>query len=433
MRSKRRVELIALVVLAGALTAFVCAVPVIGQGPVTNPKLPIKSLSFQHADIRSVVNHLADYGQVNIVVSPTVDASVSLALKDVSWEQALDILTKTYNLTAVNEEGYIRILHTEEWLQESKSLQQHHAEQNTLVPLQSKIVNVNYASANDLVIPLKSLLTGRGSVQVEVRTNSLIIQDIPENLARVESFVKELDRETAQIKISAQLVEVSSEALEEIGVNWDLHGTKKERDGDTYEHETRLLGANDVADPIADFTFGTVQDAWEFQAKVAALITDGQGKIIAHPEIVTVDNKEARIQMGQRIPVKQYDGSGNVVIKYEEVGTILKVTPHITAENRILMQLKPERSTYAFDPNGIIINTNNAETNVVVNNGQTAIIGGLTTQDFIESESGIPVLKDVPVLGYLFKYKKNKVENRDLIIFVTPTVVENSLASNSKP
>jgi type IV pilus assembly protein PilQ len=137
-----------------------------------------------------------------------------------------------------------------------------------------------------------------------------------------------------------------------------------------------------------------------------------------------VDNNEARIQLGQKIPIKQFDESGNVVIEFTEVGTILRVTPHITAENKILLHLYPERSTYQFDPNGVIINTSNAETKVVVNNGQTVVIGGLTTQDVVESHVGVPILKDIPLLGYLFSFKQKKISDRDLVIFVTPTVVD---------
>lgn len=412
-----------------ALLLLVNTTSVVSQSAVTNPNKPIETLNFQNAEVTSVLNFLADYGQVNIVTAPQVEGTVTLSLKDVTWKQALDILMKTYGLTAVHEEGYIRVLPTDQWMQESKSLQQHASETNSLVPLESKIINVDNASVEDLVTPVKSLLTQRGEVEIDKRTNSLIVQDIPESLAKVETFVKELDRETAQIKISTQLVEVSSNALEEIGVNWDLTTEKLKEDGTEYRTQSRLLAADEVVDGIADFTFGTVQDGWTLENKIAALLSDGRGKILAHPEITTVDNKEARIQMGQKIPIKQYDGSGNVVITYEEVGTILKVTPHITSENRILMHLEPERSTYEFDPNGLIINTNNAETNVVVDNDQTVVIGGLTTQDLIETENGIPVLKDIPILGYLFKHKKKKVENRDLIIFVTPTIVENSLAS----
>ena len=126
---------------------------------------------------------------------------------------------------------------------------------------------------------------------------------------------------------------------------------------------------------------------------------------------------------------KQFDEAGNVVIEFEEVGTILRVIPHITAENRILLKLKPERSSYTYDANGVIINTNNAETNVVVENGQTAVIGGLTTQVENKSHSGIPILKDIPLLGYLFRYTRTEVSNRDLVIFVTPTIVTDQMHS----
>jgi type IV pilus assembly protein PilQ len=184
-----------------------------------------------------------------------------------------------------------------------------------------------------------------------------------------------------------------------------------------------------VTDPAGNFLFSTVQDGWNLEASISALVADGKGKIVAHPEVTTVDNKEARIQMGQKIPIKQFDQAGNVVITFYEVGTLLRVTPHITSENRILMTLAPERSTYEFDPNGVIINTSNAETNVVVENGQTAVIGGLTTQDVTTSKTGIPILKNIPGLSYLFSYSQKKVENRDLVIFVTPVIVDNNLAS----
>ncbi len=422
-----------ILVLVAALLLVFSDTPVLqSQNTVPNPNKPIKTLNFQNAEVRSVLNFLAEYGEVNIVASPTVEGNVSVSLKDVTWQQALDILTKTYGLTAVEESGYIRVLPTREWMEESAAIQQHAAEQRTLVELQNRIIPVDNASAKDLVTPVQSLLTDRGHIEVDERTNSLIIQDTPSNIQAVEEFVVKLDKETAQIKISAQLVEVSSNALHDIGVDWALTGEKIESDGDSYDHETAVRGASQVVDPIADFTFGTIQDGWDLKSKIAALISDGMGKIIAHPEITTVDNKLARIQMGQKIPVKQFDASGNVVITYEEVGTILRVTPHITSENRILMHLMPERSTYEFDPNGLIINTNNAETNVVVENGQTVVIGGLTTQDLIETESGVPVLKDIPVLGYLFKHIRKRVENRDLMIFVTPTIVNSDLASSGQ-
>ncbi len=421
-------------ILAGiALTLLIMQVSVFAQG---NPNKPIESLNFQNADIRSVLNFLAEYGDVNIVSSPTVEGAVNISLKNITWKLALDIIMKTYGLTAVQEEGYIRVVPTESYLEETSMVEKHRSEQAKIVALETEIIHVDNASAQDLVDPIQSILTDRGKVEVDKRSNSIIINEIPENIPLVQQFVKELDKETSQIKISAQIVEVSSTALEEIGVDWTLNGSKEVRKSSgysaDYDHTTSVSGAESadrMSDVAAEFTFSTVQPGWDLTATIQALVSDGNGKIVAHPEITTVDNKEAKIQSGQKIPIKTFDPSGNVVITFEEVGTILRVTPHITSENRILMHLLPERSFYEYDPNGVIINSKNAETNVVVENGQTVVIGGLTTQDVIESHVGVPVLKDIPVVGYLFGYKKKKVENRDLIIFVTPTIVGRDLAA----
>jgi len=275
---------------------------------------------------------------------------------------------------------------------------------------------------------VRSLLSERGKVDADEHTNSLILQEVPDNLPHVVKFIQELDKPARQIRISAQLLEIYNNDNFELGVNWMVHGTTNQN-GRIID-QTGTSNANRVADPLAqyDLTVDALAQGWTIEAAVASILSEGNGKIIAHPEITTIENKEARIQMGQKVPIKQFDESGNVVIKFEEVGTILKVTPTITADNQILMHLMPERSTLEPDPSGIIINTNNAETNVVVNNGQTAVIGGLTTQDEVESVSGVPILKDIPLLGVLFRYTQKSTENRDLVIFVTPTVVENDLA-----
>jgi type IV pilus assembly protein PilQ len=246
-------------------------------------------------------------------------------------------------------------------------------------------------------------------------------------------MIDSLDIETDQIKISAQLLEVESKALEELGIDWTfLTSSQTGTANYPITHDIQMdQTANRVSDPFGTFTYSTLQTDFTLEGKISALMRDNKARIVAHPEITTVDNKEAVIQMGQKIPVKQFDPSGNVVITFVEVGTILKVTPHITSENRILMKLKPERSSYQFDPNGVIINTNNAETNVVVQNGQTAVIGGLTSQERKETNSGLPILKDIPLIGYLFRYTNKEIVKRDLVIFVTPTIVTKEMKGMS--
>ena len=392
----------------------------------------ISALNFQNAEMQSVLSFLADYGDINIVASPTVDISVTLSLQDVTWRQALDILLKTYSLTGVEEEGYIRVLPTLQFIQEQTLLEQRRAEQLSMVPLETLVIPVKHGTAGDMVTSLKQVVSQRGTIDTDARTNSLVIRDTPEHIGKVKRLVETLDKETQQIRISTQLLEIESGSLMELGVDWSVISRKSAQllDGDVAEGSFAQT-TNRVSDPTGTYTFATVQgigaEDFDIEGVISALVGSNKGKIIARPEITTVDNSEAFIQMGQKVPIKQFDEAGNVVIQFEEVGTILRVTPHITSENRILLKLKPERSSYTVDAVGVIINTNNAETNVVVENGQTTVIGGLTTQTETRSRTGLPILKDIPLLGYLFRYTRTEIADRELIIFVTPTIVTNEI------
>lgn len=394
-----------------------------------DPSAPIKNLSFQNAEIRSVLGFLADYGQVNIVTSPEVQGTVTLNLKRVTWQEALDILCRTYSLTAVKEATYVRVLPTKTYLDEVSTLEKHKFEKDKLIELHTEVIKVSNASAAELEKTVTPLLTERGKVQTDQRTNNLIVRDIPSNVSKIRGLVNSLDFATKQIKIATQMVEVTTSKLKEYGIDWTSTGFKVTNSGKRYD-QASSIDLNRVTDPAGTFIFSTIQDGWDLTTSISALVADGHGKIVAHPEITTVNNKEARIQMGQKVPIKTFDQAGNVVITFEEVGTLLRVTPHITEDNKILMNLRPERSSYQFDPNGVIINTSNAETNIVVENGQTAVIGGLTTQDVTSTRTGVPVLREIPLLGYLFSYEQKRVENRDLVIFVTPTIVEGNLAES---
>jgi type IV pilus secretin PilQ/predicted competence protein len=396
----------------------------ISAGPAGKSGKVITALKLQNADIHSVLSFLADYGGVNIVAAPSVNASVTLNLQGVTWRQALDILLQTYSLSGVEEGGFIRVLPTQQFLQEQALLEKHRADQTATVPLETAVIPVRHGTAKDLVKSVKSVISQRGTIDTDDRTNSLVIRDTPEHIEKVELLVKTLDQETNQIKIEAKLLEIESGALEELGLNWSMMSRRSAQLVDGDKPEAKYSQHTDrVSDPTATYTFATVHGDFDFEGAVSALVSSNKGKIIAHPEITTVDNREAFIQMGQRIPIKQFDEAGNVVITFEEVGTILRVTPHVTSEDRILLKLRPERSSYTFDANGVIINTNNAETNVVVESGQTAVIGGLTTQVEMRTRVGLPLLKDIPVLGYLFRYTRNEISSRDLVIFVTPTIV----------
>jgi type IV pilus assembly protein PilQ len=412
----------------------------VSWGEPTDPSEPIKSLNFQAADIRSVIRFLADYGQVNVVVAPTVAGNVTIGLTNVTWQQALEIIGRTYDLAVVTEAaGYIRVLPATDYRKETMEAEKHHQDQNSMVSLETRIIKINNSAATSVVDAVKSLLSQRGKATADPRTNSIVLQEIPEHIEDVIKFMTALDLPPKQIKISAQLLEVSSRELSELGVDWILNGATggTVTDPETglpvrrTEHTTKQM--LDKLDTLAagQFWVKTIQNGWNLQAQLSAMVSDGKGKVLAHPEITTIDNFEARIQMGSKVPIKQFDQSGNTIVTFEEVGTLLRVTPHITSDNKILMHLLPERSSYEFDQAGVIINTNNAETNVIVENGQTAVIGGLTTQDEQKTQVGLPILKDIPLLGLLFSYTKKEIVNRDLVIFVTPTIVESFASLDS--
>ncbi|KAA3633828.1 MAG: hypothetical protein DWP97_08310 [Calditrichaeota bacterium] len=418
------------IILLGAFVLLSMSSMLVAADAEKNPSEPIKNLQFQSADINSVLTFLSDYGNVNVVVSPEVKGSVTIKLKDVHWRTAMDIIGRTYDLAVVDEsDGYIRVLPAENYRKEITENEKHLKDKRELAALKTEIVKVANSTSDDIVEAVKSLMTDRGKASSDSRSNSIIIQEVPSNMPTVLDYISKLDQPAAQIKISTRLLEVSNRVLEELGVNWEVNGTYTTESGRSFP-QSASIDANRTSDAAGTYTVQALQKGWDVDAIVQAVVKDDRGRIIAHPEITTIDNKEAKIQMGQKIPVKQFDESGNLVIKFEEVGTILTVTPHITAENQILMELAPERSTYEFDPNGVIINTSNAKTTVIVSNGQTAVIGGLTTEDEVESEIGVPILKDIPIIGRIFKYTNKRVESRDLVIFVTPTIVENELAMN---
>lgn len=417
------------VMLAAVLMST--AVVVADTNKAKDPEAPIEKLEFQGADIRSVIYFLADYGNVNVVVAPNVQGTVTISVRGVSWKQGLEIIGKTYDLAIVYEEsGYIRVLPAKEYRSEVTEIEKYKLNKQQLSPLETRIVKIGNSTATDVSRAVEGLLTQRGKVSPDPRTNSVIIREVPENMEMLLKFIAELDSPPRQIRISAKLLEVNSSYMLEHGAKLGFTTSGTISNGATAVNNVGTSdGVTDlVTDPFGTYSVSFINSNWTLDGLISALVTDGKGRILAHPEITTIENKEARIQMGQKIPIKQFDASGNVTTVFEEVGTILRVTPHITADNRILMELWPERSFAEIGANGVIISTNNAKTNVIVENNQTAVIGGLTTEDEVESEVGIPLFKEIPLLGNLFKYKRKSRLSRDLIILVTPTIVGGPLA-----
>ena len=225
-----------------------------------DPMKPIENLSFQAAEVRSVIRFLADYGKVNVVVAPNVTGSVTINLRNVTWKQALEIIGRTYNLAVVWEEaGYIRILPADKFRLEQSVINKHNLEQETLARLEVQIVRLANTAAQDIKESVQSLLSDRGKVDADEHTNSLIIQEVPDNLSRVVEFIKELDRPSRQIRISAQLLEIYNTDDFELGVDWTVHGqTNYGADGARSIDQTATQNGNQVGNRFISYDLGVV-------------------------------------------------------------------------------------------------------------------------------------------------------------------------------
>ncbi len=451
--------LILVVVACGA--AFVAA-PASAQQPSAMQQVGMVrtgsgtfSIDVEGADIRTVVRAVAEFSGRNIVVANNVKGTVKVALRNVSWQDALRTILRSNNLEYVDEGGILRVDDAQKLQSESLERESSRAKQMDVAPLDTRIIRLNYANAGELAQSLQPSLTKRGVIQVEKRTNSLIVSDLESNVDKVEKMAMDLDSTTPQIEITAKLVDVDAEALRQIGIEWNVGqrvdgpefftGTDNPADpgtkvlpGGGFAHSddgTMILGGEHntgIGDPANRLTFGIFKDWASIEGQLQTLEQNRKANIISNPRITTVDNREAKILVGQKIPLIVQDVAGNPVSQLQTVGIQLRVTPHLTQDKKIIMDLHPEVSDLATQSTvqgGVIINTSEADTRVMVDDGQTAVIGGLIRTNDSQVRRGVPFLMDVPLLGMLFRSDSNTRQNRELIIFVTPRLIT-SMASN---
>jgi type IV pilus assembly protein PilQ len=402
------------------------------------------SIDVDGADIRSVCRAIAEFSGRNIVVGKEVRAAVSITLQNVSWRDALKTILYSCNLDYSDEEGdIIRVDERTKLATERADRLVLVAKQMENAPLETRIIKLNYANAGELQGALQAGLTKRGSILVEKRTNSLIVSDLPGNLDSVEKMAISLDSTTPQIEITAKLVDVDASALRDLGIEWNIAPENPEfwtpplpGGGPIHNDDhTIQVGAEQqtpIGNPANRLTFGIFKDWASIEGQLQMLEENRKANIISNPRITTVDNREAKILVGQKIPIIVQDVAGNPVSQLQTIGIQLRVTPHLTQDKKIIMDLHPEvsdLSTQSTVQGGIIINTSEADTRVMVEDGQTAVIGGLIRTNESTVRSGVPLLKDVPLLGMLFRSNSNVHQNRELIIFVTPRLTA-ATASN---
>ncbi len=402
------------------------------------------SLNFQDIPVRTVLQIIADYNGFNLVTSDTVSGNITLRLDGVPWDQALDIILKVKGLDKRMEGNILMVAPSDELAaREAKELQ---AKQQVadLAPLYSEYVQINYAKASEFAELIKSedntILSPRGSVSVDERTNTLLIRDTADSIEDIKRMVNVLDIPVRQVVIESRMVTVKDNINEELGIRWGVTDT----DGE-YATSGSLAGAasantgavpafNDqlnvnlpVTSPAGSIAFQVARlaDGTILDLELSALEKENKGEIIASPRITTANQKEAYIEQGVEIPYQEAASSGATATQFKKAVLSLTVTPHITPDDRIILDLVVTQDTVSevTSGNAPAIDTQRIGTQVLVNNGETIVLGGIYQQSIINSVSKVPVLGDIPYFGWLFRNNNNFNEKKELLIFVTPRIV----------
>lgn len=420
------------------------------------------SLNFQNISIRAVLQLLADFTGVNMVVSENVKGEITLRLNDLPWDQALDIILTTQGLDK-RRQGNVVMVDTKEHFDkmEENQLKSDQIIQR-LEPIRSDLVQINYAKAADLAVLIKdktnSLLSDRGKISVDSRTNTLWIQDTGSKIEEVRDLVKKLDVPVKQVQIEARIVEVTKDYAEDLGIRWGV--TKPNQLSGT------LTGANQLAQGVApasvtNLPSNVLQDYKPrlnldlaavpangsmpasvgialarlgnnilLDLELSALESEGRAELISSPRLITTNQQAAEIQSGQEIPYQEATSSGATAVSFKKAVLSLKVTPQITPDNKILMELQINQDTPSPQTfNGVpAILTKEIQTTVLVNNGETIVLGGIYKQDKNQDIRRIPFFGQLPVLKYLFGNKQVALSNDELLIFITPKIITSSLS-----
>lgn len=380
------------------------------------------NLDVQNADVRTVFRSIAEFSGANIVADRDVTGPVSIRLADVPWRQALDIVCQSAGLIAVEGNGVIRVATLQTFAVEQIEQESNARKREEYLPVEVHVFAVGYAAADELLESVNPILSARGTANADSRTNSLIVTDIPTRIEEVATLLRSLDTKTLQVEITAELVDMDAVAVRRLGIDWDAQNL-----GDSGEGVSLSGGVSEpLSDASGQIRFGLIRSWGDLQVQLDALEQSNDATIISNPKITTINNSPAAILVGKEIPLITLDVSGNPITQLKKVGITLRVTPFINADNRITMDLHPEisdLSAQATVQGGLIFTKSEADTRVMVQNGQTAVIGGLIRTNQTQFEQGVPILRSIPILGHLFKTTDTREEKRELVIFVTPRIV----------
>jgi type IV pilus assembly protein PilQ len=403
------------------------------------------SLDFKEVDIADVLRLIAEVSDLNVIAGDEVKGKVTIRLVDVPWDQALDVILLTKGLGFARIGNVLRIAAADVLAQEEELRLQERRAKEKLEDLVVKLQPVNYADVKDVRTMVKELLTERGTVNIDKRTNTLIIKDIPTVIDEATALVKAVDAMTPQVMIEAKIVEAGLQYSRELGTRWTF-GTNPLTEASLGGRDYLFTGGPDdgVADglgnqvvfgnPITSSPTGvlglaaTVLDQnFNYEVELQAAELNGDGKVISSPRVVTVDNSPAIIEQGVSIPFQTFE-NGDAQLEFVDAVLKLDVTPHITADGSIIMKIKvsrnaPDSSVATLDGTPGIAK-NQVQTETLVKDGQTLVLGGIYVMNTSDTGSSVPYLSRLPFLGALFRSKEYRDDRKELLIFVSPRVVE---------
>lgn len=425
----------------------------IGQTEMTELEKPGHvTIDFKNAEIESVLRVLATKSGVNIVAGKDVAGLITIRLVDVPWETALNVILRTYGFAYERDGNIIRVTTIDNLAREE---------------LTTEVFALNYARAEGVSVSVVEMLTERGKIKFDERTNLIIVTDIPTNIYKVGQVIKNLDSQTPQVEIELKVIETSANRAENLGIDWTTSivasGSKRpttvpfsnwssrgrmypeptsSAESDAFAHRGSREGTQystfpEVPSSVGSdqyFQFGTL-DFTSLSATMEFLFSRSDTEILSNPKVTTLNNQAAKITVGTKWPVAEYaysDETGRWVVSgwnYIEYGILLEVTPVINQDNFITLTVHPEVSdkegVVTFEGADVpILTTKEAEAKVMIKDGETLVIGGLMKDKVVDTKRKIPLLGDLPIVGLLFSKREKEVEKRNLLIFITPTIIK---------
>ena len=405
------------------------------------------NFDFQDQDIVPILRLFADISGCNLFLHPDVKGKATMKFRDVPWNQAFNTILMTFNLGKAIEGNIIRVapnnIFTKEKEEKVKSLDA----QEKAEPLETKIFRINYADVAGVEAAIRSskILSSRGSINVDKRTSTMLVKDVASKFTEIDNLLSSLDRPTPQVLIEARIVEVNTNSAYELGIQWGINlnftntlGSIGGLKGVPLLSSGAVTGQNYLVDfpatgagPLSGsgFTFGIMDPSKSIglDMQLSAIETMGKLKVVSNPKILTVDNGMAKISQGKSIPVRKLTTEGTVSTEFKDVTLDLIVTPHITPDNSISMNIEIKKEE--LDPTVPSVegvpgtDKKEAKTNVIIRDGETIVIGGMYKVTTNDSQSGVPGLMNIPILGWLFKSNKVEQNTTELLIFITPRVL----------